>query len=506
MEENALQATPKPQVPEEIYSPSELIAIFNSILSKQNLSAKIVYMRGIYLQNQRQDPRWSACFDTLRDEVTQDEITIKVTQKQRESLKNGNMVSVGGVLFRQVSNKGYVQLQLAVSRIEVVKEQVIDENEIRRNEIRQKKAVTGFKNVDGVLEQALFIGDRPKVALVFATVSITDADFEAGCKAAQSAIDFMEYRVNFASATDLCQTLSSIDSQGFTTIAIVRGGGGGLEHLDDIKVLETVASLKTPVIAAVGHVEEKVFIKQIVDKVSPTPNGLGAYFADIVEEVSQKKNKSMAVITEQIRKQFQEQIETSNKQNKALQERLGQITKASEESQKQSKAQIEEANKQNKALQERLGQLTKASEETQKQHKIQIEEANKLNKSLQERMEALNKNMEASQKSHNEQMTALQNQMKAQNEAADKARKEQQEADERKTRQFNESLSKMQESNTQLQKSLSEANSQGTEALKHAKELELQLAQARADKGGTPVWVWVALAVCVVIIAVLLFR
>lgn len=95
--------------------------------------------------------------------------------------------------------------------------------------------------------------------------------------------------------------------------------------------------------------------------------------------------------------------------------------------------------------------------------------------------------MEASQKSYNEQMIALKNQIKAQSEAAVKAREEQQEADERKTRQFNESLTKIQESNTQLQKSLSEANRQGTEALNHNKELELQLAQAKADKGGTPV-------------------
>lgn len=474
MEENSITPVQKPQVPEEVYSPSELIAIFNTILSKQNLSAKIVYMRGIYLQNTRQDPKWTFCFDTLRDENTQDEITIRVTQKQRESLKNGNMVAVGGVLNRQISSKGYVQLQLTVSRIEVVKEQVIDEKEIKRNEIRQRKAFKGFKNVDGIIEQALFAGERPRIALVYATVSITDADFEAGCKAAQTSMDFEEYRVSFASPADFCRLVTEIDRHGYTAIAIVRGGGGGLEHLDDLQVLETVAGLNTPVIAAVGHVEEKVFLKQIVDKVAPTPNGLGAFFADIVEEVSQKRNKSIAALTEQIRKQFQTQIETANKQNKALQEQLG--------------------------------QLTKASEESQKQHRQQIEEANKQNKTLQERLEAMNKTMDTSQKSHNEQMTVLQNQLKAQHENAERARKEQQEADERKTRQFNESLTKMQETNTQLQKSLTEMNAQNTQALNRARELELELTSLRNGAGKTPVWIWIALIVCIVIILVLLIR
>ena len=40
-----------------------------------------------------------------------------------------------------------------------------------------------------------------------------------------------------------------------------------------------------------GNVEEKLFIKQLVDKSAPTPNGLGQYFPELVEEVSEKKTK-----------------------------------------------------------------------------------------------------------------------------------------------------------------------------------------------------------------------
>ena len=443
MADQSLQPVAGQAVQKNVYKPSELIAIFNTILSQQSINAKVVYLRGIYWRNPRQDPRWTSCFDILRDEDSQDELTLKITQKQRETLKDGSLVSVGGVLSRQVSNKGYIQLLLTVSRIEVVSDHVVDEAEIRRSEIRQRKALIGFKNVDGILEQSLFIGERPRIALLYATVSITDSDFEAGCKAAQSAMDFQEFRVNFASSDDLCRTLANLDKLGFTCIAIVRGGGGGLEHLDDVKVLEVVANLNTPVIAAVGHVEEKVFLKQIVDKVSPTPNGLGAYFSDLVEKVAQKKEQSVAVLTEKIRKQFVEQIETANKQNKTLQERL----------------------------------------------------------------EQMNKTLQASQKSHTEQMTALQNQMKAQNEASEKARKEQQEADERKNRQFNESLSKMQEANSKLQASLDRSNVQIKEALQHSKDLEVQLAEARNGNGGRlPLWALAVIVICIIIIVVLILK
>lgn len=473
-----VQKTNVPVSKEQMYKPSELIAIFNGILSQQNVHAKMVYLRGVYWKNGRQDTTWRYCFDILRDEDSQEEITLRITPSQRDELKDGALVTVGGVLTRQVTNKGYIQLYLNVTRIEVVQEHVVDETEVKKAELRQRKANAGFRNVDGTLEQKLFAGERPKVALLFATTSITMADFNAGIKAAQSAIDFQEYRVSFADAGELCKTLSQIDAMNHDVMAIIRGGGSGIEHLDDLKVLEAVISLKTPLIVAVGHVEEKLFIKQLADKVSPTPNGLGAYFSDVVEKVSEQKNKSRAVLAEQIKKQFQEQIETANKQNKTLQEQLD--------------------------------KLNKTNEEAQKQHKVQIEEANKQNKDLQTKLEQLNKTLGESQKSHTEQMTALQKQMKEQSDAADKARQQIQAQDAEKTKQFNTSLAQMQETNKMLQGSLDKAVAQGNEAMKQAKDLEVKLSEALNKAGqsslpGSAKAVIIVLAILVVVLLIVLF-
>ena len=466
----------KPSTPvskEQMYKPSELIAIFNGILSQQNVHAKMVYLRGVYWKNGRQDATWRYCFDILRDEDSQEEITLRITPSQRDELKDGALVTVGGVLTRQVTNKGYIQLYLNVTRIEVVQEHVVDETEVKKAELRQRKANAGFRNVDGTLEQKLFAGERPKVALLFATTSITMADFNAGIKAAQSAIDFQEYRVSFADAGELSKTLAQIDAMNHDVMAIIRGGGSGIEHLDDLNVLEAVISLKTPLIVAVGHVEEKLFIKQLADKVSPTPNGLGAYFSDVVEKVSEQKNKSRAVLAEQIKKQFQEQIETANKQNKTLQEQLD--------------------------------KLNKTNEEAQKQHKIQIEEANKQNKDLQTKLEQLNKTLGESQKSHTEQMNALQKQMKEQSDAADKARQQMQAQDAEKTKQFNTSLAQMQETNKMLQGSLDKAVAQGNEAMKQAKDLELKLAEVSQNQNVAPKSYLIVIISLLALVAILLF-
>lgn len=453
-----------------VYKPSEIIGIFNSILAKQSVNAQVVYLRGVYLASGRQS--YSGYFyDTLRDEDRQEEITMYVTQQQRENLKNGNLVNVGGVLGRNVNNRGQIQIILNVSRIEVVQEQAIDENEIKRMELRQKKSSEGFKNVDSILEQLLFVDQRPRVALLFATSSITMSDFEAGINAAKSAIDFVEYRANFSNANELVGTLQSLDKGGFHVIALVRGGGARIESLDDISVLERIVSMNTPIIGAIGHVEEKIFIKQLVDKCAPTPNGLGQYFSEMVESVSEKKTKSRAALTEQIKKQFKDQLEASQKQNKELQEKLKVLTKAQEDS-------------------------VKAQQEATKKHNEQVQAAQKQNKELQEQLKGI-------QKSHQEQIAKL-----------TEAQKQQQEQQKKQQEELNKSLGKMQESNNQLQKNLTAITTQNTESLKqlaqakeHAKDLEHKLSEALNKKGdNSSLWMIIAIIAIILLTVSFFFR
>ena len=470
-------------LPQTTYKPSEIIGIFNSILAKQSVNAQVVYLRGVYLASGRQ-PYGGYFYDTLRDEDRQEEITIYLTQQQRESLKNGNLVMVGGVLGRNVNHRGQIQLVLNVSRIDIIQDQAVDESEIKRMELRQKKATIGFKNVDAILEQLLYTGGRPKVALVFAQSSITMSDFEAGINAAKSAIDFTERRVNFANSSELIRTLKAIDEFDFTVIALIRGGGGGIEKLDDLDVLETVVNLKTPTIAAIGHVEEKIFIKQLVDKCAPTPNGLGQYFSELVETVSEKKTKSRAVLTEQIKKQFKDQLEAGQKQNKELQEKLQALTKNQEEAVKKHNEQVQA--------------LTKVQAEATKKHNEQVEVLGKQNQELQKKLSEITKAHEATQKQQSEAMVKLQAQMKEQNEAHSKQQQE-----------FNVSLKKMQETNGELNKSLSKLTAQNTQAAKDlndARERQRQLERQLQESSGSGLWKIAAIIALLALLASLLFR
>lgn len=368
----------------QVYNPSELLTIFSDVLARQNTSSKVIYLRGVYFK-QRYNPNYPVAYDLLRDENNQQELTIAISPMLREEIKDGALVQVGGVITRKVSNKGFIQLIFQVSRLDVVKEQVISEDDIKKSEFRTLKSQRGFKNVDSILEEILYRGERPKVALIFASTSITMADFDAGKDAAAAHIDFEEYRVSFSKSAELINLLKGLDANdSYDTIALIRGGGSGIEALDDLSVLECVANMVKPLICAIGHVEENIFIKNLADKVAPTPNGLGTYFSNMVETVIQKRNNSRAALVEEVKKQYISQIQTAEKQNKTLQEQIEKMTKASAEAQANFKVQSDTLNKQLTTLQDNLKSLQKTNEEQAKKFNETLTDLQKANGTLQD--------------------------------------------------------------------------------------------------------------------------
>ena len=368
----------------QVLKPSEILNIFSDYLAKNATSSKVVFIRGIYFKK-KFDPSWKNAYDIVRDENDQREITIVIPPSLRDGLKDGALVLLGGNINRALKENGTIQLQLYVTRADIVQDQAISEEDMKRAEIRNAKSRIGYKNVDSILEDILYRGQRPRVALVFATTSITMSDFNAGKDAASSQIDFTELRVPFSKPQEVAELLSQLDQDNsYDAIALVRGGGGGIEALDDLIVLESVMNLTTPLICAVGHVEEKIFIKNIADKVAPTPNGLGAYFKDMVESVAEKRSKSRAALVEEVKKQYIQQIETAEKQNKSLQEQIEKMTKASNAAQENFKKQSEDMGKQLQTLQESLKSMQKSNEEQTKTFNDNLSALQKTNQQLQE--------------------------------------------------------------------------------------------------------------------------
>lgn len=398
------------------YTPVELVGIYRSFLERGK-SNNVVWLRGIYIQRPNQNNQWAAYYDELRDVDSNTTVTLKINRNDRAKLKSNSLVQIGGLIELNPFTNGTIQIVVNVTRYEIVKDQFVTEHDLERTEIRIAKSKKGFKNVDAVLEEKLFKDERPKVALIFASTSITMQDFNAGVNAAAVKIDFTELRQSFGNGNALASFLMTQDKASFDVIALIRGGGSGIEALDDINVLQAVASMSTPVICAIGHVGEELFLKSVADKVAPTPNGLGQYFSEMVERVAAKRNNSRAALVEEVKKQFLKQIEESNKKNQDLLKQVQSLTKQSQEQTKTFKESMEKQRAENKKnLEAQQKKNDEALQLIQKQNKEQMDAAGKQNSALQKQLQDM-------AKSQKESLDKLTEQNKATNVLLEKERK-----------------------------------------------------------------------------------
>lgn len=383
--------------PANLFRPSEIIGILRNHLATGQVNQRVVCLRGIYFKGSYVNQYYHTATDRLVDESTSDELSLLMPLNLRDDLENGNVITVHGVLDRSITNKGLIQIVMKVTEVEKIKELAVSEDEIKRTELRRVKSEKGFKNVDSLLESLLYQDKRPQVALVYAETSITNDDFEKGVQAARTHIDFKEYRVSFAKTKTFCQTLKQLDTMNYDVIAIIRGGGAGLEALDEVELLETLVNLNTAWMYGAGHEGEKLFILNIADKAIAIPHALGTYFRDITDGVVQKRNNSRAALVKEVEGQFKKQLEESNKKNKEL---LTQIEKMTKQQQEQTKANKENIEKLTEQQKKNLEAQQKKNDETlakfQAQSKQQMEQSQKQNAALQKQLADLSKSQKES--------------------------------------------------------------------------------------------------------------
>lgn len=384
-------------VPASLFKPSEIIGILRNHLATGQVNQKVVCLRGIYFKGGYINQYYRTATDRLVDESTSDELTLSMPLNLRDDLENGNVITVHGILDRSITNKGLIQIVLKVTEVEKIKELAVSEDEIKRTELRRIKSEKGFKNVDSILESLLFQDKRPQIALVYAETSITNDDFEKGVQAARTHIDFKEYRVSFAKTKVFCQTLKQLDAMNYDVIAIIRGGGAGLEALDEVELLETLVNMNTAWMYGAGHEGEKLFILNIADKAIAIPHALGTYFRDITDGVVQKRNNSRAALVKEVEGQFKKQLEESNKKNKELLTQIDKMTKQQQEQTKANKENIDKLTEQNKKnLEAQQKKNDEALAKFQAQSKQQMEQSQKQNEALQKQLADLSKSQKES--------------------------------------------------------------------------------------------------------------
>lgn len=358
------------------YTPSALTQCFSNSM-KLDIESRVLTLQGIYTQDP-QNKLWGGFYyDRLTDEHGSGTMTIAVVPYFREYLNKvvGKKIVCMGIVKRRIRNS-FIEVYFEINGILKSEESDISDKDREFWRIQNLKSKRGKTDVTFSLRQDLVSDRRPKIGLVWASTSITRTEFSNALGNAGQCMTFEEYNTSFANVEETVGLLKRLDGQ-YAAIALIRGGGSGLEVFNDNRLLQTVATMRTPIISAVGHAEDQHNLKLIADCVCDTPTALGKYFSDIVETVTADKARSRAFLVEQVKTQFSQQMNEKDKQIESLRNHVTQLS-----------SQLEIVNK----------NLKNKDDFYQKREATQSAEMQQLNKSLSDQISFLKTRLERSDK------------------------------------------------------------------------------------------------------------
>ena len=273
-----------------VYTPDELLWRFNETVWNKGATG-CIRVKGVYA---RQDfPLGDGRYiDKIVSELNNVGINIILSESFRKVVRDGNVIVVRGYLDRYVDNRdGCIRLQIRVTNIDAMEQSsILTAKEIELSGVRHGKMLRGYRPVDSLLSEK--VGKAcPRVALLYPTSSIVHEDFRRELGDAAGRYAFQEIRTSFSNEYQLLSALVSADAGGYDAVCLVRGGGSDFGALSSLAVLKAVAEMKTPVLAAIGHENDRLFINEVADKSFSTPTSLGGYFRSLVDENDRRERQ-----------------------------------------------------------------------------------------------------------------------------------------------------------------------------------------------------------------------
>jgi uncharacterized small protein (DUF1192 family) len=308
------------QIDKDVHCPTTLLnAIAATIVKKADASSKNHLIRGIFNTTGVKEYN-GYYYDKLEDINGKGKITLKMPTKLRHEIEKDSHCTFKGVIdIRYIEDKGVIEPTFIVTECySSEKRSAYDETSQKLAELLQKKNSLGFRDVRKLLKSKLYDNKKPCILMVYGSTAIVDKDVETALGSYINSYDFIEERINLNSKEKLLDLFES--SRGFDAIAIIRGGGSGLEIFDDIDIATQSINLKIPLLTAIGHAVNKSILEKVADLGFPTPTSLGNFLKDIAKDVQEEKSYETA--KEGKLRTYQEHISTLNDEVERLKSSL----------------------------------------------------------------------------------------------------------------------------------------------------------------------------------------
>lgn len=305
-----------PDLPTNIHTPLTLANIFSNLIAARQ-ERDVLFIQGVYQATGRKN-YGGMFYDQLRDEIDRQVITIKVPELLRPRLTEGRVYVLKGYLERKVKEDSSIGLTFAV--VDCVSEQrpVVTGEAAKVAELLRLKADEGYIDVGARLKQKLLLEQRPQVALIYGHAGIVSSDVKGAIREAVASYAVNEHRINLAQKQEIIQVIKGLDKTGLDLLAIVRGGGSGLDIFNDPEIAQAAIDVAVPFAAAIGHAEDVTLLERVADKKFATPTALGNFLRELVEQAAEERIGSRAKLAADLEQTYRGQIESLKQEKEQL--------------------------------------------------------------------------------------------------------------------------------------------------------------------------------------------
>ncbi len=367
----------KPQTIEVCWNPSELLMAYQQALHIK-IETEPLQIHGVFEAGNGQ-LYGSYYYDRLRDQKAQARINLLVPRHLKADLHDGMQVQLRGMLQRKINANGYFTLQfIARELLQQNAPESQDPDEIHRQELWEKRLQQPTAMIEEVLRSAWTQGKNPTICCLMPSGSIVEQEMK---EAAGAAVDHFHWdlrRTAFHQKNVLFQSLREADADAPDLLALVRGGGEGLEIFNDPELAEQALELNSPWITALGHATDRLFLKKIAHQAFNTPTAFGQFLAQCFERYHEQHEHSKAKIRQEVMQHFHGQLQSMEKQQQLLQQQNKEQKELSEKWQLEARRQGEQITQLLRDMEQRQQQFLKEKEQLsqsiqqqQRQHESQ---------------------------------------------------------------------------------------------------------------------------------------
>jgi hypothetical protein len=203
----------------------------------------------------------------LRDARTGDAIDARVPEQLAAALDwNGEAVFVGLLRFKP-GRGGVLKPEFRIDA-------VVEAGTARvpgKSDLVERWAAAAARPKRDV--RAAVQGVWPRVAVITGVGSVAVDDIRAQLREAEADIELDVIRVPMTRPAEVARAVGQATAAHL--IVMTRGGGEGVNALDDEDLIRAVAASPVPVGAAVGHASDYLVVGRVADAAFPTPTAFG---------------------------------------------------------------------------------------------------------------------------------------------------------------------------------------------------------------------------------------